>query len=884
MEKAEIVDLCYLSDTMPDLPARYIPRDNYLNTMVENLKIKDVFFLDAEEGIGVTTTLAMFAKIHSCNCISYFNNGMVKQLLEPSFIEQSLIKQLFFFIDNSVQLTDEQARRFDLTSLYVRLKRKIRQTGETLFFVFDGFDNVPSQARENIKQVMDSLPWDMGKFIFSGKYENIKDFLPQKVKCHPDQTLQKFARYEVTTFLKEIQSDLSPDDCEALYRISGSVGAQLQAMLFLHDKYHSFAPILEMDDDQVKDLFAYNYRAIEESENQDLAQKVLATVAFIGMQLTKRDLCHLLSLNPNDLEAALVTCEDYLVLRDDHVVFNTECNQRYIRNRLAKLRSEIELLFYQQYRDVHDNPELYSYMPVLLKSMNNKKGLVEYLNSEVVLRNLEQQQSQAALNEQCELGFSSIDLFDFSQTPNHFRISLNKSTSREIELNELWDNQIDALLAVGFYEQALGLAQTVYLKEERLKALLLIARKKDSIPSPLMDVVRSNISLLVKEIDFKHIPDKSMELAKLMFPYDFRIAVDIIEQVAEVSKNRLSIDKLYSLLSMYSGQERDNENGDKFDVLSSKIENDELKQMTRASRSILNKSNVDEIIDELRALPSVQQGLYLLQIWIPEHTKDDGIGKLVIYAVQAVISLSNIERPKVALISDFCTALPEMLPSEVEQVILMLDSFQSSLLTPSEEYVRLELKVIEALFTFNCERACERIQNLYLKVDDFVNKSTSIACKSIILGKYKSLGHEDEITNALMSDVELQKEIEKEIYELFSQTAYHLKIVEEPIRSLVVNYHESIDTIINGINTQERRSRSYLIATEAYVRQVKPKDWDWSLLTDMISKIEYEKDDLSHVVYALTNEMVHSKDLDCNFLQNVKRYHHLFWLMGQIAG
>lgn len=877
MNTVQIVDLCYLSDTMPDLPIRYIPRDNYLTTMVDNLKVKDVYFLDAEEGTGVTTTLAMFAKSHSNNCISYFNNGLVKQLLEPAFIEQSLIKQMYFFIDNNIQLSDEQAGSLSLPALYVKLRRKIRQTGETLYFVFDGFDDVPSMSRDNIKKVMDSLPWDMGKFIFSGKYDSIKDFLPKKVKCHPDQTLQKFSRYEVISFLKEVQGNLPQEDYDALYRISGCVGSQLQAMLFQFDKHQSFSSILQMDDDQTRDLFSYNYRVIEESENQDLAQKVLAAVAFVGMRLKKSDLCFLLSMNPDDLEDALDTCEDYLVLRDDYVVFNTECNHRYIRNRLAKLRSEIELLFYQQYKDVHDNPEVYSYMPVLLKSMNNKKGLVEYLNSEVVLKNLEQQQSQAALNEQCELGFSSINLSDISQTPNNFRISLNKSTSREIELNELWDNQIDALLAVGFYEKALGLALNIYLKEERLKALLLIARKKDSIPSPLMDEVRSNVSLLVKEIDFKHIPDKSMELAKLMFPYDYRIAVDIIEQVAEVSKNRLPIDKLYSLLSMYSGQERDNENGDKFDILSSKIENDELKQMTRAARSIFNQSNVDEILDELRVLPSVQQGLYLLQFWIPEHTNVEGIGKLVIYAVQAVIALSNIERPKVTLISDFCTALPKMSPSEIEQVVLMLDSFQSSLLTPSEVYVRMELKVVEALFTFNSERACERIQNLYLKVDDFLNKSTAIACKSIILGKYKSLGHEDDIQNALMSESALQKEIENEISNLFSQTAYHLKIVEEPIRSLIENYHDSIDTIISGINTQERRSRAYLIAAEAYVRKVKPVEWDWDFLTYLISKIDYEKDDLSQVVYALTNELVHSKDVDCDFLQNIKKHHHLFY-------
>lgn len=876
MEQAQIVDLCYLSVTMPDLPVRYIPRDNYLDAIEENLKDKDVFFLDADEGTGVSTTLAMFAKQHSFNCVTYFNNGLVKFLLDPSFIVQSLIRQLYFFI-YGIQISEEEASRLSIKALYVKLREKKRQSGKTLYFVFDGFNDVPVESVDNIRMVMESLPWDMGKFVFSGKYENIEKYLPKKIKCHPNQTLQRFSKYEITTFIKEIQSDLSQDDYEALYRISGSKGIQLQAMLAFYEKHQSFAPILQMDDNLASDLYAYNFQTIEESANTIQSQQVLATVAFIGVRQTKDSLCYTLSMSMNDLDAALATCANYLMVRDGFVVFNTECNQRYVCKRLQKLRRDIVLLYIQKNKGVSDNPEVISYMPVLLKSVNDKKGLVEYLNSDIVLRNLEQQQTQAALNEQCELGFSSCTIGDPNQTPQIFRFSLHKSISREIELNELWDNQIEALLAVGQYDTALSMALTVYLKEERLKALLLIARKRDAIPSPIMDEVRSNITQLVKQIDFEHIPDKSMEIVKLMFPYDYRIAVDIIERVAEVSKNRFPIDKLYSLLSMTSGQERDNENGDKFDILSSKIENEEMRRMTRAARSIFSKSDVDEILDEIKTLPSVQQGLSLLQYWIPEHTLVEGIGKLVVYAVQSVIALSNIERPKVSTISDFCTALPKMSPSEIDQVIVMLDSFQSSLLTPSEEYVRLELKVVEALFTFNSERACERIFNLYFKVDDFANKSTAVACKSIILGKYKSLGHEAELSASLMPANELQEEIVKEIKELFSQTAYHLKIVEEPISSLVVDYHSTIDTIISSMNTQERRSRSYMMAAESYIDKVKPKDWDWNYLTSLIEKTNYEKDDRSQVVYMLSRELVHSKDIDEPYLQNVKRHHKLFY-------
>lgn len=876
MKTAQIVDLCYLSDTMPDIPEHAIPRDNYLDAIEQGLKDKSVFFLDAKEGTGVTTTLSLFAHYHHYNCVSYFNNGLSKILLEPAIIEQSLIRQLYFFIDRATVLTDEQTASLDLKGLYIQLRRKLRRSGETLYFVFDGFNDIPSQSKENIKNLMDTLPWDVAKFVFSGKYEEIKDFLPKKIKCTPDQTLQKFSRYEVISFLKEVQPGLKDEEYDDLCKISGCLGDQLQAMLLLFNKYKSFEPIFKLEDADTNDLYAYNFKIVEADNDREEAMKVLALVAFIGIRLTLDDVCNILSIDIDKLTAVLNICSDYLVYRNNIISFNSVCNQRYVQKRLEKLRRDVELLFIQQFKN-KDTAEVYSYMPVLLKSMNDKKGLVEYLNSEVMLKNIENSQSQAALNEQCELGFTSADFNDLSQTANIFRFSLNKSTSREIEHNELWDYQIDALLSVGEYDKAYGLALTVYLKEEQLKALLLIARYENQLSGSLMDSVRSNIMTLVEQIDFKHIPDKGMELAKLMFPFDYKIAVDIIERIATSSKNRMNIDRLYSLLSISSGQEKDMENTEKFDLLTAKIENDDLKKMTKAVRLIFSKTDADSIMTELKELPSVQQALYLLQLWIPEHIDLIGIGKLVLFAIQSVISISDIERPKVSLISDFCTALPKMSPSEIDQVIVMLDSFQSSLLAPSEEYVRLELKVIKALFTFNEGRACERLQNVYLKIDDFDNKSTSVACKSIILAEFDKLGGKKAIENALTSAPELQKEIEKEIKELLGKTAYHIKIVEQPIKSLVVDYRSSIDTIIRGMNTQERRSRAYMIAAAAYIRQIRPSNWEWKYLMKLVNNIDYDMGDRSQIVSDMANEIVYSKIVDDSLLTSIKRYHDIFY-------
>ena len=96
----EITTLYTLSATAPDLPVdrELIPRDVELNQIEEKLKNNTVVFVDGEEGIGVTTLLALFAQKHSFNCISYFYSGLVRTEAEPEFIKQSLFEQLHFYI------------------------------------------------------------------------------------------------------------------------------------------------------------------------------------------------------------------------------------------------------------------------------------------------------------------------------------------------------------------------------------------------------------------------------------------------------------------------------------------------------------------------------------------------------------------------------------------------------------------------------------------------------------------------------------------------------------------------------------------------------------------------------------------------------------------
>ena len=137
---ATILDLCSQSDTCPKLPSLVatIDRDSELQQIEDLLAVTaqpetKVVFVSGQEGVGVTTLLAMLAHRHSNNCISFFNDGFTRYSVNPRVVERSLVKQAYFFIKNTPLQDDED---ISLGSLYLKLLQKTKST--PLYFVFDG--------------------------------------------------------------------------------------------------------------------------------------------------------------------------------------------------------------------------------------------------------------------------------------------------------------------------------------------------------------------------------------------------------------------------------------------------------------------------------------------------------------------------------------------------------------------------------------------------------------------------------------------------------------------------------------------------------------------------------------------------------------------------
>ena len=89
--ESSILDMFYYSDTKPCPVSNEIIRKEILALCEKRLVEDNVLCLYGEEGVGVSTVLAQFAREHGRNCMSYFNDGLDIMLMDADVMEHSVV-------------------------------------------------------------------------------------------------------------------------------------------------------------------------------------------------------------------------------------------------------------------------------------------------------------------------------------------------------------------------------------------------------------------------------------------------------------------------------------------------------------------------------------------------------------------------------------------------------------------------------------------------------------------------------------------------------------------------------------------------------------------------------------------------------------------------
>lgn len=867
-----IIDTCSLSDTFPEIPQIMIPRLQYVKHFETQLNQWNVIFVHGEEGYGVTNTLAQFVLNHRNTCFSYFANDLDQFLYNEEIILKSLSNQVAFYVNPESYNNDNPQSFCELQLQLLKAKRKY---GETFYFVLDGFENTPVDKIDGVRKVFSMLPWGTAKFILSGHKEDYTRLIGNQIKNCSNSSIpiMIFTENETDGYFKNIDENISLETLQALRSITGGIAQKMDIIARKYKATGSFEDYLRLDQTGLSDLYGIDLKRIKEKKDIN-SERLLALIAFSVQKLTKQTVCALLQLSEGELSTLIEYDSAFIKEIDNAIVFKTDGGHKYIRKVMEGVKEQIELLLIDYFeRNPEDSLEI---LPTLYRSQHKNGKLIQYLNSENVQTILLKRKSQAALNEQCRYGFDACER-KVTNFPDSYRFALCHSSSKELEKNELWDNEIEALLSIGNYSEATALAQNIYLDEERLKSFALIARhqirERGFADDSLMDVVRD----LHGNIDFENMPDKSLELAKLLIHVDFTIAMDIADRVAKLDEGK-SADKVYTSLSLslFDDIEKDVKNFSNIDVVTSKINDSELKAFSNALQTLFDDCSPKELLEKVKLLPNISQQLFLLNNWIYENKEKPNIGIVVIYAIELIIASSNEKVPKTSYLAKICEALPYIDMEEVPKIIKSLDDIVGTIKYPSKDYTAIQVRIVEAMSRISPQDAMDRLLNLFIYIQDLSNKSIRIECEALILKNYERLGVKTDIEKQFKSSYDLLKHIQIGVEELFKESAYHYKVVEGAIKILVCDYRSFVFDTISKMNTKARRSKAYLMAAQEYVKQSDLERIKWDYLEKLVSKIDYPNDYQTQPLIALIRKSMKAKERSGLFLNKLRKFNKYF--------
>lgn len=843
-----------IDETIPNKPNDEILRESYIDVIERTLKENNVIFIEGESGVGKTTLLRQFAIKKRSNVISHFINQADKYTYKPNFISENLVAQVYYYTYGKMINEEdlyEISENFNSTKHYKQFRKKIRKT-ESLYFIFDGIGDINKKDRDLVKYIIDDLPWGSVKVIFSGDMEELHYLIPPKQKSK-SLLLPHFDLWQTKEYFKGITDD--NNHLREIHRICKKGLPERLWQVKRICKDIGIDDFMSDDIDEKTNLFDVEWRQQKISEQQNLS---LSVIAFHDSTCNIEQIAKILECNATDI----VSIKDLPFIQTskegDNLLFVSDSYKRFAQTKLSKHKNDVTHKLIEYYEKNPINKESFLNLPPLYYRAKKMAKLTEFLSVENFVKHIENEQSLSSILRNLGYGIdSSKQLSKFNGT--YFRLALHKSSILEIERCEILKSEMEAMTMLGKYQEALALARSPLLKEDKLELLSILAKYRKEKELSDDEFLKNEIKLLYDQINFDVIKDKAIKLSSLLLYSCPDLAIDLAEKLSGKSSGKNSIDMLFAILSLQAMEINKKTKSDATDVdlIQAKIRDEDLKKLVSAFKFFADEYKADGIKSIAKKLKNVSQKLFILRGWISSNQKDEEIADIIDYTLNIIISNSSEEAPSASVLADIASPLPKITDiGKLKILINLFDSQKEIITTPTRDYVRLQLILSEAVLTFEPNIAKDRLFELYANVDDISDLSIKIDCLCLFWNTLISIDKNDNIRREIMAD-NIEKDISNNIDSMLSQTAYHYKLIEYSTKLLSKNRLDFVLNFIKKLNTEERRDAGFRTVALSYVNGLKVDDIDFSKAIEVVNEIkksEVREDTFVEIVDRLLEE------------------------------
>jgi DNA-binding transcriptional ArsR family regulator len=801
---ASVVDLPSLNPNFPPTPPNEVSRDNLVNTL-RNLVNEGVYAVAVEgaDGMGKTTLLSQFVRKHATTSISLVVTAANRFSIDPDLMRTDLAIQVYWALTGDVL----DRRTYDptlLKSYYADLQRLARRKKQTYYFVVDGADELDvSDRRAFLQTLSDVLPLGIPqyRFLFGGDERLFRPLLPATLalKSYPlnefsvEETRTLFANHALTT---EVANELNS--------ICRGMPGRLTVVLRAVDKGATLSDLLNEAPTELPELFDFDWRQVPQTDETLI--RILALLVHDPRPHTVTDLSELLNLTDFQIREHLSTINFVYTDEDTRSVrFANSGIRKYVAERLKDKKIGVQRLLVKH---LLANPaaEESLLVPQYLEECADYPALLDLLTPEHILQILERSQTLSRVDDTVRRGFRGAQKLE--RDADILRFGIQQSVIGELALGGAWESEVAALVALGKDNEALALANSAILREDRVQMLATLAHgvwlRSGTLTAELLDQIR----LLVENLDFWSLGRRAGDIASKLTCVSPDIATSILKK-AKWADDDQRLDQAFVKLTVFSLRDlKDVERREQaLETVARTRQDPTARGLIEGVRVLSGRLTPAQVIAKVAEVQQPEARLSILRYWCVFNASTRDADLVAKHALDLAVATPQVPLDA-SLLNDLSAALAGAPDStRTKTLIDVLDGLRKTAdrLGPSIEFVRLQAGIALAEAGFDVVASEGRLIELLdyaARIGDLPSRGEAFAR---ILATLRSLSRNIKYSSGDAIERQVGSELESVVLRLSAATADHYLALGGIICELSLGDLAKALDYVRILNTEHRR-------------------------------------------------------------------------------
>jgi hypothetical protein len=793
-----------------------IPRDNILDT-IEGLFSNEVgiVVLEGSDGIGKTTILRQLRDRHPSHTFAVFLSAGSRWAYDPNILRDEFCDQMARVVPVSQRPDAESPidRRF--SRLMYAVGRVARASGEPLYFILDGLEEIPAEDRGTRDELFRLMPFLMPgiRCLVTGPSDDLPFTEPARRRLKTLQ-ISTVTREEAEHFLGGL--GLTPDVVRVICTETRGVPGWLASVRRLLTQGLSASTVLAELHQKSPDLFRLEWQTVGSDNRRRL---LLALLARDSRPYSAERLAQIAGVDVAAVRAHLGSLRFLVWDSADHggetVRYLSESFRRAADAELAAHRAQVDELIIAFLQREPEGEEALAQLPSFFSSTDRLAELVAYLSPDRVLALYRKSPSIAHVQQQTELGAAAAR--KLGRRGDIVRFSLQQSTIAEIANSMLATSEVRALTALHDTDEALAIAERAVRVADRFKLLVAVARTRREVGLPEDPTLRERILAVYGELDPTSLGDQAAEVAADLFHTFPDLAIELVSRSAGSVTSENALDWAFTRLAIQAQPEERDDGRQKVRELRDRIGTPVAKRLSTEAIMLLGRLSAAEAIAEAGRLDQTADQLYVLRHWmLANATRADAVDVLdhaLQLALQATAYSSNAQ-----VYRELATCLPHVPTEQMAHFYLAkFDAHRTALerLGPTEEFIRLQLLLARARWRFDRIAGRDRYLDVYNAIASVTDLASRVACGARLIASLRQVDPDRTLDEGDQLHALAEQEFDDGLEKLLASTADHYEATKPVIEALAVACFDLGARVARRLNTQPRRDRAHELLVDA---------------------------------------------------------------------